>query len=108
MVTYIRQAILLGREVVLVTLTKHRIAEFDLEDTKRLTVYLLDKGIDRIHAGAAEVGAVQVDPGLTALGFSASHLHRPILVYHFPRRAPTLSLKLCMGIQPVSLSRAER
>jgi len=33
----------MGRQVVLVTLTKHRIAEFDLEDTKRLTVYLLDK-----------------------------------------------------------------
>jgi hypothetical protein len=26
--------------------------------------------------------------------------HRPISVHHFPRRAPTLCLQLCMGIQP--------
>ena len=43
----------LGRQVVSVTLTKHVIAERDLEDTKRLTVYLLDEGLKRINEGAA-------------------------------------------------------
>ena len=75
------------------TLTKHRMGEFDLEDTKRLTVYLLDKGIDRIHAGAAEGQPETVLTIFDLRGFSMANADIAFLKFfitcilsYFPKR----------------------
>lgn len=84
---------LLGRQVVSVTLTKHVIAERDLEDTKRLTVYLLDKGLERIRAGAANGCPETVLAVFDLRGFSAANADIDFLkffieciVTYFPKR----------------------
>ena len=105
----LEQRDLLGRQVVSVKLTKHVIAERDLEDTKRLTVFLLDQGLQRIHEGAARGEPDTVLVVFDLRGFSTANADIDFLKFfikciftYFPKRvSQVLFIEAPLVFRPV-------